>query len=535
MTSVRALVILALAGSAGVARAQHVQEQKLSASAPREDARFGNSVSLSGETALVGASSERPGVGQYAGAAYVFVHTDAGYVDQARLTASDGAESNYFGNSVSLAGDTAVVGAWLADHPVGPAAGAVYVFDRNGTTWTESVKLTASDAALSDHFGASVALEGDTLIVGAPGADLSGGRTDAGAAYVFVRTAAGWSEQAKLVPADAWTGRQLGAAVALSGDTAVVNGHQYGHGELSPGEVYVFVQSGTTWSEQAKPKPDGVPTFFCGAVALSGDLLVLGAPRLNHPQLWLDNQAGYAFVFRRSGTTWLHEARLQALDPTVWAHFGYSVALDGERIVVGARDADRGAAYLFRREPLFPFWSARSKLVAGDGLPGDRFGCSVALAAERALVGAEADDRTRMDIGSAYVFRAHAATVAAFHGAGINADVLDSSAAICGGSWSLSVTTGHPHGTGGALIVSVRTLAIDGPTLVSPVGGRSMQVLIGGVLLGTLTGAHDGTQGTLAPQSLPYTASGVRWAAQAIVVGGGFVDLSTAVVGVAGF
>ncbi len=167
-----------------------------------------------------------------------------------KLTASDAAAGDSFGWSVALDGDLALVGAWH-DGDAGRDSGSAYVFVRSGTTWSQKAKLTASDAGQGDRFGWSVALSGETAVVGAPGNDDAG--TSSGSAYVFVRSSTGWVEQAKLTASDAAERDNLGHSVALSGDTALVGALFDNIGsDYSQGSAYVFRFDGTNWNEEAK-------------------------------------------------------------------------------------------------------------------------------------------------------------------------------------------------------------------------------------------------------------------------------------------
>ena len=212
-----------------------------------------------------------------------------GAIEQAKLMASDAQASDYFGYSVAVAGDTVVVGARDEDSE-GLNAGAAYVFVRNGTTWTEQAKLMASDAQAGDWFGYSVAVSGDTVVVGAYYEDSGG--SDAGAAYVFVRNGTSWSQQGKLVAGDAQADDQFGQSVAISGDTVVVGAHYEDDGGSDAGAAYVFVYDGTAWTEQDKlvagdAQVDG---RFGYSVAVSGDTVVVGASGEG-------SYAGAAYVF----------------------------------------------------------------------------------------------------------------------------------------------------------------------------------------------------------------------------------------------
>jgi hypothetical protein len=205
------------------------QEAKLTAADGAASDDFGGAVSLSGDrnTALVSAYTDDTTRGTDAGSAYVLVRSGSAWIQQAKLTAGDGAASDWFGSAVSLSrdGQTALVGAFWDDTPRGANAGSAYVFVRNGTNWTQQAKLTAADGAADDNFGNSASLSGDgsVALVGAPSHNTTAG-SDAGSAYVFVRSGTNWSQQARLTADDAAASDWLGTAVSLSGDgqTALV-------------------------------------------------------------------------------------------------------------------------------------------------------------------------------------------------------------------------------------------------------------------------------------------------------------------------
>ncbi len=253
------------------------QQAKLTAADGAANDRFGWSVAVSGGTALVGAPDKNSG----AGAAYMFVRSGTSWSQQAELTASDGAASDYFGYAVALNGSTALIGANGKDG----SAGAAYVFVRSGTSWSQQAELTAADGAANDNFGQSVALSGGTALVGA-----YGNNSNTGAAYVFVRSGTSWSQQAELTAADGAANDNFGQSVALSGTTALVgaNGHN------NAGAAYVFVRSRASWSQQAElTASDGAAGAYFGyAVALSGNSAVVGAPLKN-------SSTGAAYVFVR--------------------------------------------------------------------------------------------------------------------------------------------------------------------------------------------------------------------------------------------
>ncbi len=254
----------------------------------------------------------------------------------AKLIASDAAAFDSFGTSVAVSGDTAVVGVWLDDHVGGNTdEGSAYVFVRSGGVWAQQAKLIASDAAANDRFGLSVAVSGDTVVVGAHFDDHAVG-IDHGSAYVFVRSGGVWTQQQKLIASDAAADDQFGYSVAVSGDTAVVGAWADNHlGGNDAGSAYVFVRSGVVWIEQAKLIASDAELFenFGNSVAVSGDTAVVGARNDNYPG---GVQAGSAYVFVRSGGGWTQQVKLTPSDAAVSDEFGISVAVSGDTAVVGA-------------------------------------------------------------------------------------------------------------------------------------------------------------------------------------------------------
>jgi hypothetical protein len=351
---------------------------------------------------VVGALYEGTG-GTDAGAAYVFTKSGTTWTQQQKLQASDVEAGDSFGNSVALDGDTVVVGAYSEDTG-GSAAGAAYVFTRTGTTWTQQQKLVASDAEADDRFGWSVALDGDTVVVGAPEEDTGG--SVAGAAYVFTRTGDTWTEQEILYASDAGTGDLFGISIALDGDTLVVGAYGVYTGGSYAGAAYVFTRTGTTWPEQQILYASDVEASdrFGYSVALDGDTVVVGA----YYEDTGGNNAGAAYVFTRSGSTWTEQEILYASDAQADDYFGTSVALDGDTVVVGARGEDTGgssagAAYVFTRSG--DTWTEQEILYASDAQSNDRFGYSVALDGDTVVVGAYLEDTGGTDAGAAYVIQ----------------------------------------------------------------------------------------------------------------------------------
>ena len=330
------------------------QQAELTASDGAGGDLFGSSVAVSGTTALIGADSHQVGANRYQGAVYVFVESNGTWTQQAELIASDGVTGDNFGRSVAVSGSTAIVGA-LA-HPnsstsLGP--GAAYVFVESGGTWSQQAELTASDGAPNDGFGGSVAVSGSTVVVGAASHTVASNYSQ-GAAYVFVESNGTWTEQAEITASDGVTGDNFGRSVAVSGSTAMVGAdlHTVGSNRIQ-GAVYVFVESGGMWSQQAElTASDGAAEdFFGNSVALTGSTAVVGA--FCHPGETSSCGPGAAYVFVQSGGTWSQQAELTASDGATHDQFGWSVGVGGSTAVVGAPDRsvdfhlNQGAAYIF--------------------------------------------------------------------------------------------------------------------------------------------------------------------------------------------
>lgn len=240
------------------------EQAKLRPSDAAADKQFGHSVAIDGTTLVVGAWLDNE-AGRNSGAAYVFARR-RGWIEEAKLSASDAAEFDFFGDSVAISGRTILVGA--------PNAEAAYAFERRGRSWVEQVKLTASDGL--GQFGASVAISHPIAVIGVPRDDGSG--SSAGAAYVFGRHGGRWLERTKLTGSDAAEGDEFGHAVAIRGGIVVV-GAPF-EGESNEGAIYVFDRDGAAWLERVKLVPS-IPmpgAFFGASVDLARDTIVVGAP-----------------------------------------------------------------------------------------------------------------------------------------------------------------------------------------------------------------------------------------------------------------
>lgn len=330
------LLVTAFLAAAGGTSGQ-VAETKLAASDGTAGDRFGD-VSVSGDTAVVGAPF-RDDLGTDSGAAYVFVRRGTAWSPQAKLTASDGASGDRFGGSVAIHQATILVGAT----GVSNRKGAAYVFVRSGTTWSHEASVTALDGVPGDLFGV-VSLSGDTAVIGAQGHSFS-----KGIAYVFTRDGTAWSEKANLSASDGIYGDGFGLGVSLSGDTAIVAA-PLGNGvgsDSKKGAAYVFTRSGTTWSEEAKlTASDATADDSFGQPAVDGGIAVIGSAGDDDQGV----SSGSAYIFVRTGTTWSQEAKVQASDGGPLRRYGTTVALSGSIVIVGApgdntHGPNAGAAY----------------------------------------------------------------------------------------------------------------------------------------------------------------------------------------------
>ena len=325
-------------------------------------------------------------------------------ISEFKLTASDNAAGDEFGRSASISGDYAVVGAFKDDDN-GDFSGSAYVFKRTGTSWAQEAKLLPADGATGDFFGESVSISGDYAVVGARNDDDNG--INSGSAYVFKRIGTSWAQEAKLLPADGAERDNFGQSVSISGDYAVVGAFKDDDNGSSSGSAYVFKRIGTSWVQEAKLLPaDGATgDFFGESVSISGDYAVVGAKG--------DDGTGSAYVFKRSGTSWAQEAKLLASDGAAGDFFGLPVSISGDYAVVGAHDDDNngdhsGSAYLFKRTGTS--WTEEAKLLASDGAAGDHFGV-VSISGGYVVVGAYFDDDNGTDAGSAYLYTGFATPV----------------------------------------------------------------------------------------------------------------------------
>ena len=365
------------------------------------------------ENEVIAGAPKQDAGGLASGAAYIFGQREgASWVESAKLSDGETASEDQFGVSVAISGNFAVSGA-QQDDDIAPNAGAAYIFERSGFLWLQRAKLTTDNAQAGDLFGNAVAMDGETVLVGAPGVDEAG--PEAGAAYVFVQVGEEWIQQARLIGDDLEIFDRFGAAVAVHGDTAIVGAYGKDGIGTDSGAAYVFVRSGTSWTQQAKLTHQGaVPGDLFGfAVGVYEDNALIGAYRSDAA----GPDSGAAYLFTRNGRTWTQDLLLIPNDISVGDEFGYSVNLTKGAAIIGAPKEDRllddiGAAYIFVETR--NGWVQQAKLGASDAETGDEFGSAVAIHEDTAIVGAwkdnhpladpDGDPSLQLDKGSAYSF-----------------------------------------------------------------------------------------------------------------------------------
>lgn len=392
-------------------------EREVEPSDAVDNLRFGVDVAISGDTAVVGIESYKAGRGttDY-GAAYVFERDASGdWTETKRLTSSDQQFEDYFGERVAISGDTILVTARFHGGDVGPNTGAVYVFERDvggPGNWGEAKKLTASDAAAGDVFGTRMAFSGDTALIGAPGDDPTG------SVYVLERNEGGadnWGEVRKIAAADLGVSDgPFGYGLAIDGDRALV-GAASDAPDVDPDVVWVLERDAggpENWGGvKALTEWNAPGDRFGTPVAISGDVVAVGGSDE------FFSQAIYVFERDAGGAgNWGRVQRFAAADADgCCSGFGGAIALSGDRLLIGAKwidnglpDKGEGAAFVYGRDVGGPsHWGVMRKIVPVAGLsgpPDDEFGRSVAMDGNTAIIGAPYLDGAGSESGAAYMY-----------------------------------------------------------------------------------------------------------------------------------
>ena len=378
---------------------------------------FGFATALEGNIAIVGAPFDDDAAG-FAGSAYMFSYDAVGQVwsEEQKLLASDAVQSDSFGSAVALSGDVVVIGAaGVDDGGSGSGAAYIYKYDPNTSQWVEEAKLTAFDAAISDAFGSSVAVDGDVVVIGAPSDDDNG--SNSGSAYVFrYNDGTGqWDQEAKLLAFDGQADQELGRSAVVRGDLIIVGAPSPTLGS-GAGAGYVFRFNGSTWADDGKIQslPLDPDSDFGASMAISGDVVIVGASA----------HTGSATIFREIGGAWVQEADLTPYDGASNDFFGTSVDVSGDMAIVGSPFDDdfgsgSGSAYVFRYDGLG--WSDVGKMMPLGGTQFDFVGYSVAIDGLTSIVGASGDNKS---IGAFHAFNGFIGTDCNGNGTADDCEIL---------------------------------------------------------------------------------------------------------------
>ena len=330
-------------------------------------------------------------------------------LSEVKLAASDGAANHRFSESIAIYGDTIVVGA-PGSSVGGVNQGAAYVYVRDGSNWVLQQKLTASDGAVGDRFGTAVAIFGDTVIVGAPFDDVGSTSTNHGSAYVFVRNGTNWTEVQHLIPSNSQLDAHFGFSVALYGDKMVIGAPRHIQTIINPqrrtGVAYSFIKSGASWVEQQILTPSDSTLDnerFGDRVTMSSDTVVVSSPEKSINGNIIQ---GIVSVFVSNGGSWTEQAVLTANDAR---NFGRGITITGDVLIVGAptstaQFSNQGAAYVFARTGTS--WAQQQKLTASDALASAGFGYAVSMIGNTVVIGAWTMNIGANNLqGAAYIFR----------------------------------------------------------------------------------------------------------------------------------
>lgn len=396
-----AIIAIALCVPAGSAHATELIEMgKVTAADGAGGASFGLSVAIDGTVAATGAPYG-DGSSSGTGAAYVYEMIGGTWQQAGKLVATDGQHVDEFGHSVAVSGQRVAVGALNGDRGSTSGTGAVYIFEKVAGVWSQTAKLNASDAANGDHFGVSVSLSGNRLLVGSRYDDDRG--MNSGSAYLFVHDGTSWSQLAKLTATDGATGDWFGESVSISGGVAIVGAPRNQDNGSQSGSAYVFQES-HSWSQVAKLLPaDNVAYDQFGiAVSVSGGTAAIGAYGDDDH----GGNSGSVYVYDTSTGPWAPKTKLTAAGSALNDYVGYSVSISANLIIAGAYGDDDGgsgcgAAYVF--ENVGGTWGPLTKLVPSGGGPGDNIGYAVGVSGEFTIVGAAGDDDHGTNSGAAHL------------------------------------------------------------------------------------------------------------------------------------
>ena len=384
------------------------EAQRVEAGDAAASDNFGSAVDISGEALIVGAHLDDCVAGADCGSAYVYRRISGSWMQEQKLTASDAGVGDNYGRAAAMDGDVAAVGSFSDDCGAGVDCGAVYIYRRQGASWVQEQKVSASDAANADTLGLPVAIEGDMMIAGAIGVDCVAGN-NCGAVYAFRFNGVNWVQDAKLSAADVTANDGFGQSVALRGDLLVVGsaGDDCGAGS-DCGAAYIFRRTGGVWQQEKKITAfdAGSGDFFGTGVAVGDGVVAVGSPR---DDCTAGADCGAAYTFRYVGGTWIAEAKFSPANAAANDNFGRALDLDGGVLVSSSWLRDCGAGVNCGSTYVFRFngaaWVEQQELTASFPVINDNLGGVVAIDGDYALAGATFDDcNAGSNCGATYVF-----------------------------------------------------------------------------------------------------------------------------------
>ena len=376
---------------------------------------FGFSVGVDNGVAIVGAYHDDD-KGTDSGSAYIYRYNGVTWIQEQKINASDGANSDVFGWSVSISGDVALVGSILNDDR-GLNSGSAYIYRYNGSSWIQEAKINASDGAAGDEFGNVVSIQGNVALIGSPQDDDHGGAS--GSVYVYRYNGSSWIQEQKITPSDGAAGDYFGAAVSLDDDVALIGARVDDDNGTDSGSAYIYQYDGTSWIQEQKilASDGSAGDWFGMSVSLSNDVALIGS-RLDDDN---GTDSGSAYIYRYNGTSWIEEQKTLASNGAADDWFGLSVSICGDVALMGAyrhdgNGSNSGLVYHYRYDGAS--WVEEQILTASDGTGGDEFGYAVSNVDNVVLVGAIGDDDRGTNSGSAYFYELNLNSAPALSGIG---------------------------------------------------------------------------------------------------------------------
>ncbi len=394
------ILLIGMIVSLSVAQAQVLETQRLISDDIAAEDYFGNAVAVSGDYAIIGACYDDDN-GENSGSAYIFYNNSGTWEQYQKITASDGQTNDFFAITVTISGNYAFATSLLGSS----YAGKVYVFFNDEGTWTETAILTASDGESYDFFGIAMNLADDYAIIGAYGDDDNGSQS--GSAYIFHNDEGTWIETAKLTASDGNENDFFGKSVSICDDYAIIGADESANNSgANSGTAYIFYNNLGNWEQTQKIESlDAVVGDHFGAsVSMSGEYAAIGAEYKSDDGTW----SGAAYVFRNNSGTWEQNIKLTASDAGSQKHFGSSINITGDTLIVGS-DGNisftpyiAGSAYLFKN--ILDNWQETAVLQASDIANRDQFGYVVDFSDDFAFVGSPRTDTNYEDAGAVYVY-----------------------------------------------------------------------------------------------------------------------------------